>query len=128
MDLGIWLILAGVVAAFLLFKRLTLISPGAAHQWLQQGALVIDVRSADEFQAGHLPGALSVPLDQLRQQVDRRALDKDQPLLLHCLSGTRSGLAKTMLRDLGYRNVFNLGSLGRARRILSGQSTGAKKS
>jgi len=44
--------------------------------------------------------------------------DKNQVLLLHCLSGTRSGIAKRQLKSMGYQNVFNLGSYGRAGKIL----------
>ena len=44
--------------------------------------------------------------------------DKNQTLLLHCASGMRSGIAKDTLKSLGYANVFNLGSLARARKIV----------
>ena len=113
-----WIVLAGAVAAFLLLKRLTLVAPATAREWLKKGAIVVDVRSEREFQARHLPGAINIPLDQLRDAIARRAPDKEQPLLLHCLSGTRSGMAKALLKKLGYRNVFNLGSQGRAERIV----------
>ena len=113
-----WLVIISAVVAFLLLKRLSLVTPTAAHEWLSKGALVIDVRSEGEFRERHLPGAINVPLGQLRPEIARLAPDKQQPLLLHCLSGTRSGLAKAMLKKMGYRNVFNLGSYGRAERIL----------
>jgi rhodanese-related sulfurtransferase len=45
-----------------------------------------------------------------------------QPLLLHCLSGARSGIGKGMLKRMGYRQVFNLGSYGRATRILGSRN------
>jgi phage shock protein E len=113
-----WIIIGGAVAAFFLLKRLMLLRPDAAHEWLEQGAKVIDVRSEGEFRGGHLPGAINIPLDRLRDEIARIAPDKEQPLLLHCLSGTRSGLGKTSLSKMGYRNAFNLGSYGRAERIL----------
>jgi len=113
-----WIAVLGAVAAFLLLKRLTLVTQAAAREWLNKGALVIDVRSDGEFQERHLPGAINIPLGQLRDEIARHAPDKAQPLLLHCLSGTRSGLGKGMLRRMGYRNVFNLGSYGRAEKIL----------
>lgn len=118
MHLVTWLILAGAVAAFLLLKRLTLVRPSTAREWLKRGGLVIDVRSEGEFQSRHLPAAVNIPLDRLRDEIARRAPDKERPLLLHCLSGTRSGMAKALLKKMGYRNVFNLGSRGRAERIL----------
>jgi len=118
MDWLTWIIIGGAIAAFLVLKRLTLVRPETAREWLKKGARVIDVRSEGEFKDRHLPGAVNIPLDRLREEIARIAPDKEQPLLLHCLSGTRSGLGKTSLSKMGYRNVFNLGSYGRAERIL----------
>jgi phage shock protein E len=112
------LIIGGVMAAMFLLKRMSFISPEAARQHLQQGALVIDVRSAGEFNSGHLPNAINIPLDGIETVLPRRVKDKNQMLLLHCLSGMRSGMAKQKLKSLGYANVFNLGSLARARKIV----------
>jgi phage shock protein E len=118
MNLLTWIVIAGAVAAFLLLKRLTLVTPATVRELLNQGALVIDVRSEREFQARHLPGAINIPLGSLTNEIARRAPNKEQPLLLHCLSGTRSGMGKSALKRLGYRKVFNLGSYGRAEKIL----------
>ena len=112
------IILAGVVVAFLLLKRLTLVRPATARECLKKGALVIDVRGQGEFQERHLPAAINIPLGQLREEIARRAPDKAQPLLLHCLSGVRSGMGKSVLQKLGYHSVFNLGSYRRAEKIL----------
>ncbi len=122
MDPVTWLIVAGAIVAFLLFKRLTLASPATARECLKKGAIVIDVRSQGEFKERHLPGAVNIPLDTLREGIARRVPDKEKPLLLHCLSGARSGLGKRILKQIGYRNTFNLGSFGRAGRILRAQS------
>ena len=127
MDWHTWTIIGVAVAAFLLLKRLALVRPEAARNWLKQGARVIDVRSEGEFKGGHLPGAVNIPLGRLRDDIARVAPDKDQPLLLHCLSGTRSGMGKAQLKKLGYRNVFNLGSYGRAERIVGAQSGAGTK-
>jgi phage shock protein E len=127
MDWHTWTIIGVAVAAFLLLKRLALVRPEAARNWLKQGARVIDVRSEGEFKGGHLPGAVNIPLGRLRDEIARVAPDKDQPLLLHCLSGTRSGMGKAQLKKLGYRNVFNLGSYGRAERIVGAQSGAGTK-
>ena len=118
MNLVTWIVIAGAVVAFLLLKRLSLVTPATAREWLNKGALVIDVRSEGEFQERHLPGAINIPLGSLGDEIIRRAPDKEQAILLHCLSGTRSGMAKAMLKKMGYRNVFNLGSYGRAAGIL----------
>lgn len=121
---GIWLVCIG--AAFVLvfvLKRLSFVSSETARQYLQQGALVVDVRSAGEYQGEHLPGAVNIPLGELRESLPRRVKDKNQFVLLHCLSGTRSGIAQRQLKSLGYQNVFNLGSYGRAKKIVGGVSS-----
>jgi phage shock protein E len=112
------LIFAVVVAVVFVIKRAGQISASPARVHLKNGALVIDVRSADEFNSGHLPVAINLPLDELETALPRQVKDRNQVLLLHCLSGTRSGLAKIKLKRMGYPNVFNLGSYGRAERIL----------
>ncbi len=118
MNLVTWIVIVGAVVAFLLLKRLSLVTTATAREWLNKGALVVDVRSEGEFQERHLPGAINIPLGRLGDEIARRAPDKEQAILLHCLSGTRSGMAKARLKQMGYRNVFNLGSYGRAAGIL----------
>ena len=94
------------------------LSEETARKHLAQGALVIDVRSPEEFREGHVPDAINLPLGELRESLPRRVKDKTQVLLLHCLSGGRSGLARQQLRRLGYANAFNLGSYARADKIV----------
>ncbi len=121
MNLVTWIVIAGVVVAFLLLERLMLVGPAAARDWLKKGAVVIDVRSNGEFEERHLRGAINIPFGRLRQEIARWVPDKEQPLLLHCLSGTRSGMGRSVLTQAGYRHVFNLGSYGRAEKILAAQ-------
>jgi phage shock protein E len=80
--------------------------------------LIIDVRSPEEFQSNHLAKAINIPLRDLRDTLPSRVKDKSQVLLLHCLSGGRSGIARHKLKSMGYPKVFNLGSLARARKIV----------
>jgi len=119
MNWTIVIIAAAIFVVILVVRRAAFVSAEVARKQLAQGALVIDVRSTAEFEGGHLPGAINVPLDELEQSLPRHVKDKNQVLLLHCLSGTRSGIAKRQLADMGYPNVFNLGSLGRARQIVT---------
>ncbi|MDE3066101.1 MAG: rhodanese-like domain-containing protein [Verrucomicrobiota bacterium] len=118
MDWHFTLIVGLMAVAVLAFQRLGLVSAQTARTHLKQGALVVDVRSAEEFEAGHLPNAVNIPLDELRSSLPRRVSDKNQVLLLHCRSGARSELAQRMLKALGYSYVLNLGSHGRARRLV----------
>ena len=114
-------IVAGAIAAVLIFRPLLFISPDAARKYLEQGALVVDVRDAGEYRAGHLPNAVNIPLGELQRSLPRQVKDKNQVLLLHCLSGTRSGIAKKQIENMGHQNVYNLGSYRRAEKIVSGQ-------
>ena len=119
MNLVAWLVFGGAVALFILSKRLFLVSAEVARGCLREGARVIDVRTEAEFESRHLPKAINIPLDKLSEEITRCAPDKEQPILLHCLSGGRSGIARGMLKRMGYRRAFNLGSYGRAQKILS---------
>ncbi len=111
-------IIAAVIVAILILKKAGQISVPDALTHLKNGALVIDVRSAGEFSSGHLSKAVNIPMEELESALPKQVKDKDQVLLLHCLSGTRSAMAKSKLKSLGYTNVFNLGSFARARKIV----------
>src|ERR1017187_7570233 len=108
-----------VVTIYSIWKRATQISTRRAVAYLKDGALVIDVRSSAEFNSGHLPNAINLPVEEIETALPRRVKDKNQVLLLHCQSGMRSGVAKSRLTGLGYANAFNLGSYARATRIVS---------
>ncbi len=117
MNLTLWIFLAVAIIGVLALKRLSFLSAEKARQFLREGALVVDVRNPGEFNTGHVPGAVNVPLGDLRTEAPKQFPDRDRILLLHCLSGARSGIAKGQLKALGYRNVYNLGSYGRAEQI-----------
>lgn len=117
------ILIAGLVLAVILgLKRLGLVSAATARKYLKEGALVVDVRSAQEFKARHLSMTVNIPLGELQTSLPRRVSDKHQVLLLHCLSGMRSGIARRTLKAMGYTNVFNLGSYRRANGILNRQN------
>ncbi len=118
MNLTAWILFALVIVGIIALKRLAFVSADKARRFLQEGALVVDVRSRGEFDSGHVPGAINVPLGDLSTEASRRFPDKNTVLLLHCLSGARSGIAKGQLTKLGYTNVFNLGSYRRAEQIV----------
>ncbi|MBW4026811.1 rhodanese-like domain-containing protein [Acidipila rosea] len=118
MNWTIAFILLAVVVAIYFLKRAGQISDKEALAHLNNGALVIDVRSPGEFSSGHLPAAINLPLNEIEASLPRRVKDKNQVLLLHCQSGMRSGVAEKKLKALGYTRTFNLGSYGRAARIV----------
>jgi phage shock protein E len=112
------LIVAAAVVVVLMMKKSGQIPVQDAVTHLKNGALVIDVRSPGEFNSGHLARAINIPLDEIETVLPGRVKDKNQVLLLHCASGMRSGAAQQKSKGLGYTNVFNLGSYGRAESIL----------
>ena len=71
------------------------------------GALLVDVREADEFQRGHIPGAVNEPLSGIAHT----ALPTDKPLYLYCLRGTRSRRAAGILKKMGY-TAKSIGGIG----------------
>ena len=119
MNWTIAIVVLAVFVAFFALKRLSFVSADVARKHLAQGALVIDVRSPEEFRNGHVPMAINIPLGELRAKLPSLAKDKNQTLLVHCQSGGRSAIAKQQLQAMGYANVFNLGSLGRAQQVVA---------
>lgn len=83
--------------------------PAALAALEQPNAVLIDVRTADEFADGALLGATLIPHEQIAQRIAEVAPDKDTPIVLYCRSGRRSGIAQDRLLELGYNNVINAG-------------------
>ena len=78
----------------------------------QTPKVIVDVRSPEEFAAGHIEGAINVPLEQVSQGVPSiKGVGKDSTILLYCRSGRRSGIAAETLTKLGYSHVLNGGGM-----------------
>ena len=75
-------------------------------------AVLLDVRNADEFRQGHIPGAINIPADSI-DSIGRKVKEKDTPIYSYCRSGARSGRAAAALKALGYTNVTNIGGINR---------------
>lgn len=75
-----------------------------------QGAVLLDVRNADEYVAEHIPGSVNLPLSEIRSAEDRFP-DVDTPLFVYCLSGARSSKAIAALGEMGYTKLANLGGI-----------------
>ena len=94
----------------------TQISQEEAMQMMQDesGYLIVDVRRADEFAAGHIKGAINVSNEDIQAEEEDalEALpDKSQMLLIYCRSGNRSKEASGKLAELGYTNVYEFGGI-----------------
>ena len=69
---------------------------------------LIDVRSGQEYEEGHLDGALNIPLYNIEKDIEKNIKNKDDTIILYCSSGSRSKKAKGILERLGYSEVYNL--------------------
>lgn len=112
------LLVASLAAAFL---ALTLgcgqgappaatITPDALAQRIEAGdpPLILDVRSEAEFAAGHIPGAINIPHDQVAERLGELPSDPGTEIVVHCQSGKRAALAEDVLGKAGYENVRDL--------------------
>ena len=80
--------------------------------------VVIDVRTTQEFQAGHIDGALNIPHGDIAQDIFKAKVNKDDHVVLYCRSGNRSGIALKTLQGLGFTTAENYGSLEEAKKRL----------
>lgn len=95
---------------------------GAAITALQSPhSVVIDVRTAEEFAAGALPGAEQIAYQQIASRISVIAPDKATPIVLYCRSGRRSSVAEDSLRALGYSNLINAGGYDQLKLALESQ-------
>ena len=74
------------------------------------GAVLLDVRTPQEYREGHIPGSVNIPLQSLSGE-NPLSIHKDAPLYVYCHSGARSGQAVRMLARMGYANVKNIGGI-----------------
>lgn len=86
------------------------VSRDDARSLVESGARLVDVRSPAEYKAGHLPGAINVPVESLERQLDALG-PQDAPIVVYCASGARSAHAKRVLAAKGFTNVRNLGPM-----------------
>jgi rhodanese-related sulfurtransferase len=114
---NIWLILIAVVSgAMLLWPMIRQTFQGGgevgtleATQLInRRDAVVLDVREAAEYAAGHLPNAKHIPLGQLASRLKELEKFKERPIVITCASGTRSGSALSLLKKNGFKEVVNL--------------------
>ena len=77
---------------------------------LIENGTVVDVRSPQEFEGEHFPGAINIPLEQVSQKANELK-QMPKPIIAYCLSGNRSGMAVSMLKQAGITDVVNGGGL-----------------
>lgn len=74
------------------------------------GAVLLDVRTRQEFAQGSVPGSRNIPLQEL-EEVQQAIPQRDTPVFVYCLSGARSRQAAALLQRMGYTSVVNLGGI-----------------
>ncbi|OCH20049.1 sulfurtransferase [Aliivibrio fischeri] len=102
---------AGLCALLAMFSFNSWSSERSEQAWeqVEQGALLIDVRTPGEFDQGHLDGATNYPLNTVDKAFAK--IDKDTPIVVYCQSGARSGKAMSYLKQVGFKEVYNGGGL-----------------
>lgn len=78
------------------------------EKFLKEGAILVDVRSPQEYREGHLEGAILIPEYEITSKHSKIFKSKDETIILYCSSGLRSKKAQRKLEKLGYTNVYNL--------------------
>ena len=73
--------------------------------------ILLDVRTKEEYETGHIEKAILMPLDTLASESQKNLEDKEANIFVYCRSGSRSSAAAEILIELGYKNVYNLGGI-----------------
>ena len=106
------------IYAFLVILAVWLVNPvlaGSGNQeaarqaWpmIEQGVLLIDVRTTREFEQGHIEGAINIPWQDTGKLMSAIGMNTTRPVVVYCRSGNRSGKSKVALEAQGYTNIFN---------------------
>ncbi len=76
-----------------------------------KGYIILDVRTQEEYDEGHIPGAILIPNTEIEDRAEENLPDKDQLILVYCRSGRRSKIAAENLAELGYTNIREFGGI-----------------
>ena len=77
----------------------------------EEGYIILDVRTQEEYDQGHIPGAVLIPNTEIEARAEAILADKDQLILVYCRSGNRSKKAAEILVELGYTNIKEFGGI-----------------
>lgn len=78
------------------------------EEFIKTGVTIIDVRSKQEYDEGHIDGAILIPEYEIKERIEEIVKNKEEKILVYCSSGTRSKIAQEELIKKGYKNVYNL--------------------
>ena len=118
------IIMAFFLSGCSLFKKQVLDGDGMENSYTQisqeeaktmmeadDGHIIVDVREQFEYNGGHIPGAINIPLTSISDEQPSELPDLDQVILVYCRSGRRSKLAAQKLFDIGYTHVYEFGGI-----------------
>ena len=77
----------------------------------EEGYIILDVRTQEEYDEGHIPGAIVISHEEITEKAEEVLTDKDQLILVYCRSGRRSKIAAEALVELGYTNIKEFGGI-----------------
>ena len=77
----------------------------------EEGYIILDVRTQEEYDQGHIPGAIVLSHEEIKEKAEDVLTDKDQLILVYCRSGRRSKIAAEALAELGYTNIKEFGGI-----------------
>ena len=77
----------------------------------EEGYIILDVRTQEEYDQGHIPGAIVISHEEIEEKAEQVLTDKDQLILVYCRSGRRSKIASEALAELGYTNIKEFGGI-----------------
>ncbi|TCO79149.1 rhodanese-like domain-containing protein [Marinisporobacter balticus] len=90
-----------------------IIKPSDAKERLdkEEGIILLDVRTKEEYAEKHIPNSLLIPVDEIEEQIEEKISDKNTIIFVYCRSGRRSRIASEKLIEMGYTDVFDLGGI-----------------
>lgn len=73
--------------------------------------ILVDVRTQEEYDEGHIIGSILIPVDVIKDQAEQILTDKESKIIIYCRTGNRFQTAGEILKDLGYKNIYDLGGI-----------------
>lgn len=118
---GLCIFLTVVFSAVILIKTLwpskglpyeqVTMEQAAEYMEYEEGYILLDVRTREEYDGGHIPGAVCIPHEEIKEKAEMLLPDKEQMIYVYCRSGNRSKQAAQALCDLGYTNITEIGGI-----------------
>lgn len=104
------IMIAAAGAGYFFYQRAGIASADQKKEWMENGALIVDVRTPEEYRGVHYEGSVNIPLGEIESRINEFG-NKENRIVLYCRTGNRSGQAKKILEKSGFENVINAGGL-----------------